>query len=295
MKHLLAVLLLVLSLAFNVLQRTSISPRLEELIEAERSFARLAREKGVEASFLANFAEDGLSFEPQPIILKQVWGRRPPRPESPAVSLEWAPTYGDISLAGDLGYSTGPFLINDRNSRVSPRRHGLFFSVWKKQADELWKVEVDLGVQLDSMWLPLDAEFEPAGGSLSGMSIPAGVATLSAMLEAEDRFLGEGKQGKISTAWRSALSPLARIYRPKQQPVKGEAEMKRWIVGRRGIYAGERIRADIARSCEIGYTVGRYEITGEDAATGYWVRIWKLDRESKWKIVFDVTNIAPKE
>jgi len=294
MKHLLAVLLLILSLAFNVMQRSSsLSPQLEGMIDAERAFARLARVKGVQASFLANFADDGFTFEPHPVILRQVWGKRPPGPDSPAVSLEWAPTFGDISQAGDLGYSTGPFLITDRNSRINPQRHGLFFSVWKKQDDGKWKVEADLGVQLDSMCQPLDAEFEPAGGSLNGMTLTAGVASLSGMIEAEDRFLSEGKQGRIEAAWRDAVSPLARIYRQKQFPVKGEAVLKSWIAGRKGSYAGERIRADIARSGEIGYTVGRYEVTGEDA--GYWVRIWKLDRESKWKIVFDVTNIAPKE
>lgn len=294
MKHLLAVLILVFSLAFNLVQRSSsISPQLEGMIEAERAFARLAQEKGVQASFLANFADDGFTFEPQPIILRQVWGKRPPSPGSPAVSLEWAPTFGDISLAGDLGYSTGPFLITDRNSRTNPKRHGLFFSVWKKQADGAWKVEADLGVQLDAMSQSLDAEFEPAGGSLNGISLRS--TGLSGMIEAEDRFLNGGKRGKIEAAWRDAVSPLARIYRPKQLPIRGEAELKRWFAGRKGSYAGERIRADIARSGEIGYTVGRYEITGEDASAGYWVRIWKLDRESKWKIVFDVTNIAPKE
>ncbi len=69
----------------------------------------------------------------------------------------WAPVYGDISRAGDLGWDTGPLVFQGKNG--APDRHGMFFSIWKRQADGQFKVVLDVGSDTPAAVVPLD---EPA-------------------------------------------------------------------------------------------------------------------------------------
>jgi hypothetical protein len=68
--------------------------------------------------------------------------------------------------------------------------------------------------------------------------------------------------------------------------------------------SGEPLKAEVARSNDLGYTYGRYELREGDArpdatATekGYYVRVWKRDGAgggaSRWKIVLDTTHPLP--
>ena len=293
MKYLLATLLLTLSVAFNIYsQHSRVSEQLKSLIESERSFAKLSVEKGVQASFLTWFADDGINFQPQPTNLKESWGSRPVPKDPPPVVLNWAPIYGDISISGDLGYSTGPFIIEDHSPQRRPTQHGLFFSIWKKQADDSWKVVVDLGVQLDGQFASLDAEYQPASAASPRNLLPHGDARAK-MIEAEKSFWLASKTVSAEKAWKDRLSSDARIYRPKETPVIGAEALQSWIKQQTGRITGQTLKSDLAASGDLGYTIGSYELHDQNIA-GYYVRVWKLDRNARWRIAFDVTNIVPK-
>ena len=57
--------------------------------------------------------------------------------------------------------------------------------------------------------------------------------------------------------------------------------------------------ADISTSTDLGYTLGRYELTATDSTGnrqvtyGYYVTIWKKQRDGSWKFVFDAGNESP--
>ena len=69
----------------------------------------------------------------------------------------WAPVYGDIAAAGDLGWDTGPLVFEGKNGAAD--RHGMFFSIWKRQADGSFKVVLDIGSDTPSPVVPMN---EPA-------------------------------------------------------------------------------------------------------------------------------------
>jgi len=58
----------------------------------------------------------------------------------------------------------------------------------------------------------------------------------------------------------------------------------------------EPIRADVAASGDLGYTVGRYtsRTEGEDGLVtvgqGLYVSIWRLQADGRWKVVMDLGN-----
>lgn len=151
---------------------------LSALIEAERAFAKLSVEKGVRASFLAFFADDGVNFQPGPVRTKEAFGKRPAPAAPPPFTLNWAPVWGAISAAGDMGFNTGPFTVTDNTPQRRPPQHGLFFSVWKKQPDGSWKVAVDIGVNTPEAAAPLDAPFQRVGNAAAGKAKTVEAATL---------------------------------------------------------------------------------------------------------------------
>src|SRR6185503_1875363 len=116
-------------------QKTKPSPALASLVAAERAFARTSVEKGIRESFLEFFAEDGINFQPHPVKTREAILKRPAPATRPPVVLNWEPAYADISRAGDLGYTTGPYVLTDNSPQKRPPHYGFYFSVWKKQSD----------------------------------------------------------------------------------------------------------------------------------------------------------------
>ena len=82
------------------------------MVAAERAFVKLAAERGFRDSFYQYFAPDGVAFGPHPFRVRVALERQPSSP-GPMGAI-WAPVWGDISQAGDLGWNTGPLLYEAR-------------------------------------------------------------------------------------------------------------------------------------------------------------------------------------
>src|SRR5437867_11297490 len=133
---------------------------LRSLVETERAFAGTCGEKGVRASFLEFFADDGIAFRPEPFRFKEAMKDLPPPSDPLGVTLEWEPQAGGVAASGDLGYTTGPSVRTDKTAEDKPQRFGQFFSVWKKQKDGRWKVAADIGVATPARMTPLGKPFK---------------------------------------------------------------------------------------------------------------------------------------
>lgn len=101
---------------------------------AERDFARMAQAQGQWTAFRATAAADALMFVPQPVDA-QAWlaGRAdPPR------SVAWQPHAVYVSCDGDTAATTGA-------AQWPGGSHGMFTTIWKRQADGSWKWIADHG------------------------------------------------------------------------------------------------------------------------------------------------------
>lgn len=276
-------------------QEKGISPSLLSLADAERAFAKMSVEKGVREAFYNNFAEDGINFTPHPTNTREAYRKSPAPQTPPPITLNWAPIYGDISQAGDLGYTTGPYTIEDHSPAKRPTRHGMYSSVWKKQADGSWKVLLDLGIQVPSAVAPLDAPFQAALRWKVKAASTTVEQEISALLKADREFFAQAKSGSAAQPWQKFLSDDARIHRNQMMPVTGKLALQDWISKQPVSLSGEPIKADVARSGDLGYSYGKYELKAEKIEKGYYARVWKRDAKDDWRIVFDVTAPLPEE
>lgn len=294
MKKLFWVLPVLSLLVASALTQQSVSLALTGLANAERAFAKMSVEKGIRDSFIANFADDGINFTPHPTNTREAYSKRPAPPSPPPITLNWSPVYGDIAQSGELGYTTGPFLITDNSPAKRPAQHGMYSSIWKKQADGSWKVLVDLGIQLNAAVAPLEAPFQSAPQWKVKIAKPNAADSLANLLKADRAFFASSVKS-ATDAWRKLLSDDARIHRNGLFPLVGKQSFLPWVEKQTAAIAGEPIKADVAASSEFGYSYGKYELKTDKPEKGYYVRVWKLDGKGNWRIVFDVTSPLPEE
>jgi ketosteroid isomerase-like protein len=296
MKLLGAITLLLFVLTFPVLtQEKDLPPAQADLVNAERAFAKLAGERGVRESFIAYFADDGIGFAPHPHKVKERFSNSPAPAARPPLTLNWAPVYGDIAQAGDLGWNTGPTLIEDASPEKKPARHGMFFSVWKKQSDGNWRVALDLGADTPAAVASLNAPFKTfyrasGKGPIANVNVREEIAGL---LKVEREFLAAAKASGLGQAYRSRLNDDARIHRPGVMPVVGKDALRDWLALQTMTLSGEPIKVDVSRSGDLGYAYGSYELGGAQPQKGYFARVWKRDAEGQWRIVIDTVSLLP--
>jgi len=275
-------------------QEKGVGPALLGLADAERAFAKMSVEKGVREAFYNNFAEDGINFQPHPTNTREAFRKSPAPTTPPPITLNWAPIYGDVSQAGDLGYTTGPYTVEDHSAEKRPTRHGMYSSVWKKQADGNWKVVLDLGIQVPTAVAPLDAPFQSAPQWNVSAKNTNAAEGISSLLKSDRAFFEAAKTG-AAQGWQKFLSDDARIHRNQMMPVIGAPGLKDWINKQSAALSGEPLKADVARSGDLGYSYGKYEIKTQKVEKGYYARVWKRDAKGAWRIVFDVTTVLPEE
>ena len=294
MKYLVITLLIIVVILPAFSQDKTIPPAQAELVNTERAFAKLAVERGFRESFIMYFAEDGIGFAPQPYKVKETLSRQPAAANRPTITFNWAPVYGDIAQAGDLGWNSGPVLFEDTGPEKKPVRHGMFFSVWKKQSDGSWRVVLDLGANTPEAVAPLDAPFKTSYSAQSKRPLSAGSdQEITALLKVERDLLAAAKAGTVGQAYQARLSDDARVHRPGVMPVVGKAALRSWLDKQTMSLTGEPIKADVSRSGDLGYAYGSYELGGPQPEKGYYARVWKRDSSGQWRIVVDTVHPIP--
>ncbi|WP_222982474.1 YybH family protein [Flagellimonas meishanensis] len=116
-----------------------------QVLETERGFYEMAREKGLREAFLA-YADSNAVLNRQGKAIKGKEAIREyfENQTLQNVSLQWRPEFVDVSKSGDMAYTYGPFTfkaIKPDSTEVSAE--GIFHTVWKKQNDGSWKYVYD--------------------------------------------------------------------------------------------------------------------------------------------------------
>jgi ketosteroid isomerase-like protein len=271
---------------------------LDGVVAAEKSFARLAAEKGMRDAFISFLADDSVVFDPDPMNGREVWRARQ---ASPGL-LEWYPVYSEVSLAGDLGFNTGPYTYRPKPGE-KPVAFGQFATVWKRQADGSWKAALDLGTST-----PEPASAVPPAISLTGPArveeggLPkADPESARAALLAADRALAGAVQEKgIAAAYEAVLADDARVLRVSRQPVLGKGAARAALAENGAPVTWEPQGGGVARSGDLGYTYGvvKKHAEGPESPwinTSNYLRVWRKGADGVWKLAFDEFSPRPQK
>lgn len=120
-----------------------------EIMEADRAFDAATAEQGADG-WVSFFSEtgamvvEGIGEVRGPEAIRKIIE---PGFADPSASLRWEPLRAEMAQSGDLGYTVGRFqnIVVDSTGADQVVRQGIYVSIWRRQADGSWKVEMDLG------------------------------------------------------------------------------------------------------------------------------------------------------
>ena len=287
-------LVIIFVFMFQSISAFPINKDLQKMAEAEREFSATAVKEGFRDSFIKFFADDGIGFGPAPQRTKEVLSKTPAPTTPRKVVFRWQPYFCDMSLDGDLGYSTGPIIYEDVSGSNRPPRHGLYFSVWQKEADGSWKVAIDMGTGTPQAVAPQDTNYEIAKN-------PNGISQSSAKklnkgnfdsLDAD--FSAEIAQSGLVNGYNSWLSDEFRVHRNGVMPILTKDELKKYLDGTNAKISFKQMGGKISNLKDLAFTYGSFHYDGNDSPTGYYVHVWRRNKKGNWKLVADIFNELPK-
>jgi ketosteroid isomerase-like protein len=112
-----------------------------EILETEKAFVNLVKEKGIKVAFLMYASENAVLNRGNKLIKgKKAIEEYYENYKYPLARLEWEPDFIDVSDSGDLGYSYGQykFEATDVSGKVI-KDTGTFHTVWKRQSNGEWR------------------------------------------------------------------------------------------------------------------------------------------------------------
>ena len=265
------------------------SEALDSLVAAERAFARMSVEQGVRDAFLAYLAGDGVIFRPLPTSGRKAWESRGPV----AVTLAWEPVYAEVSAAGDLGYTTGPWELRP-NDAQHPTGYGHFVSVWQKQADGAWRVAVDIGITHAQPMRGLgNVDFVPGPAHVASKR-PTDLPDLAAL----DLAWAQDARAKGSAAaFAHWAAPDVRFYRDHVAPVLGLRGAREMMLAVPGVTIWDPDAQEVARSGDLGCTYGILERRGAAGAapdSSVYLHVWRRTTGGRWNVALVLENPLPK-
>ncbi|MGD8700709.1 MAG: nuclear transport factor 2 family protein [Gemmatimonadales bacterium] len=270
---------------------------LTSLVAAERAFARSAAELGTRDAFLEYLAEDAILFRPRATNGKQFLAAQPAVPGL----LSWEPAFADVSQAGDLGFTTGPWTYTPE-AAAEPAAYGQYFTVWKRQTDGTWKVAIDHGSYNPPPSGPPEPLSSPTRHPSDRRGYDRDVDRLTEIerLLAKDRTFASAiaTQGKLQ-AVNAFFMPDVRILRNGVQPRAGIESARVSALNRPGTLTWRVLGGDVSQSGDFGFTYGEYEYQAPGAGManelGSYMRVWRnLPSTGRiWRVAVDLMTAFP--
>lgn len=286
------------AVVLSLLSATSISCQqpdgskqiLESLVQTERAFASTSVTNGARAAFLEFLAEDGILFNTGPVSGVAWWKAQP---ESEAV-LSWGPEIADVSAAGDMGYTSGPWILR-QTAESPPSAWGHFVTVWKKTSGGSWKLAADGGITHEAVELPGDDPVvRPSESFLSADRPKTGDA-----LERVDREYSVSVQERgFLASLDSFVAPYGRFYRDGALPIVGIESITGSDLVATNLWANwEQHGAQASTSADLGFTYGVAEPSVEHSQSTpsvSYLRIWQRGKvDGSWRVVVDLLIPIP--
>ncbi|MCU0644708.1 MAG: nuclear transport factor 2 family protein [bacterium] len=295
MKKLLSILVLTMLISFGCHQNINSDNELKLLIESEHSFSKASAEQGIRDAFLSYLADDAIIFRPNPIAAKPYYLTREKTPGL----LTWEPEYADISLAGDLGYTTGPYEFRKNKNAKEADGHGHYVSIWKKQQDGSWRVVIDCGIvhpKADTSFILNESLTKTTRPSPKILTKDELMSEQQKLLETDIAYLKSISDLELAKAFLDYGDDQARYYRMNAFPIISRENIMSSMNSQPGDISGTPIVAEIAVSGDLGYTYGLSELkTDAETQANSYLRIWKKKPDGKWKVVLDLENPIPSK
>ena len=262
----------------------------KDLASEESMFAAYSVKNGMRAAFLEFFADQSWLLRPEPVDAK-AWLRA--RPDPPIV-LDWKSQRTVLSASGELGFSTGPWLLRSKTDPKEPAAHGEFFSVWQKQENGTWKVLLDHGISHGPNATPNALPGTP----LIALDLIAQKPGPGASVDdAERQFIA--RSSEFAAAYADVATPRTRLLREGEFPIDGATAIGQYLKSQTGQWSWTVKLQGASTAGDFVYTAGNYTWQPTEGAPrkGQYVRVWLRDASGaasqQWTLAAEVMTPEP--
>jgi ketosteroid isomerase-like protein len=112
---------------------------LDEVLEADRAFAALSEERGLQAAFASYLDSESVLFRPAAVAGVE-WNAAH---EPASGRLQWQPSAGAVSCTGNMAVTIGQWRYDNDIDGAAAEGH--YLTVWRRDADLGWRVVFDHG------------------------------------------------------------------------------------------------------------------------------------------------------
>jgi ketosteroid isomerase-like protein len=131
----------------NLYSQMDMQKEKDALKQVDIDFSNLSKEKGMKEAFLAYVASNGVLLRPYTHPVEGFDAVKKFLDEGDAnFTLTWVPSYADVSISGELGYTYGLYELTFKDEQgILNTRKGTYVSIWKKNEEGKWKYTLDTG------------------------------------------------------------------------------------------------------------------------------------------------------
>jgi ketosteroid isomerase-like protein len=255
------------------------------LVETEMAFASFTGESGMRDGFTMYAADVGIMFAPGAVNVKEFYADR----EDAQALLTWEPSFAEISAAGDLGYTTGPWEYRSDPEAGPPDVSGHYITLWKLQPDSSFRFLIDIGVAHDphDTVAPVLTLKEPvpvsALGSINLDQIREELAGV------ELTFSEQSAADGTTAAYVKRAADDIRFYRAGQMPLKGVEAVTGALTAIEGVWSWVPAMVGVSDSGDLGYAYGVSTLAADESVQEFsYVRFWRRDDTGHWSLALDI-------
>jgi ketosteroid isomerase-like protein len=248
----------------------------DQVEAAERAFAADGLALGVKRSFLKHMADDAIIFTPGPTNARAFYEGRA---TEAGPKLEWWPAWIVVAKSGDLALSTGPSFFDGKPG-------GWFSSIWRKDADGVWRWIYDGGSAADPVAAPVLAT--PAVKGPVAKTGEASPAKAFDAVRAAEAMLSQSAQKDASQAYKAVLAPEAHLIGPRGTraliPTAIEERLKLHPTAMRLTLRG----GGASKAGDLVWTHGEasWNSTGQNSVQAHYMHVWQR-RPEGWRLIFE--------
>ena len=259
---------------------------LGSLIAAEKAYAKAAGEKGFREASISAFADDAVIFAPNPVNGKKFWQQTK---EDPVIT--WHPVFAAIACSDDLGYTTGPAEFYKSRGEKEPTGFGNFVSIWRKDANGVWKVSLDVGsnhAQPNQIDMTIRTDV-PVTSAVNRESAHADLQRI------QQTFSDALKDDQADAILRAAAEDI-RVYRRDALPAVGQLAAGKLLSDEHVKTTRTPEGKGISAATDLAYEYGNYSSEHANSTQrGIYVSIWRLGPNGVWTLALDLQKSAPEK
>jgi ketosteroid isomerase-like protein len=246
----------------------------QAMVDADRSLANYAIEKGTKVAYLRYLGDDGVIFKPEATNGKDWWNLQKVEPQT---VLKRTMEHADIASNGLLGYTTGAWEETPKKQGGPIRQVGQYITVWSKKPDGKFYAIIDVMTKYD--------EAAPPVGNPLANTYPKDINKRRwSAADPSMKFLRMGMdRGGLGNAFEEWAAEDIRLIIEENPPIYGKKNAVKAMKKYLSVAFPRKVA--LLESADLAYAWNpcEYANSEEGMEKGTCLNIWKL-RNKKWYI-----------